>query len=613
MRGQCKTSISAANLLCWNCSSRLPFDGPRHENGSETHQLSRVLKAFFATERLLPIIIIIFLAALLTLPMLLDGFWPFSWDALLHTNWYYNFSHQVWEGELYPRWLPGLNKGMGSPVFFYYPPLPYWMTCLARPFVWNDPVGWRQLGISSFLALALSGLGCFGWLKPLTNKLPALMAAILFMLMPYHLRTDLYVRGAFAEFWAFAWIPFVLWTTSRVIHGSQRALIGLASSYAALCMTHLPTTLIFSPVFLSYGAVLSLKIGHKRSFLKVVFGLGLGTGLAAIYLVPALTMQSYVNMEALGDVGFYSNSFFFAGFSFQTMGLGDDFKRQMLWLTISTLGTAAGSVWILRGSKVSPYQVLFWSVVSAFAFFMMLPLSNGVWRLLTPLQIIQFPWRFNTMLCTGCAALIAFALRSAPIPLRRAVMIPMGVIYLCVSMWVYFTACAVWPKHFVGRPVAAKARITTIDAPEYRARTAPASRDNVVEEFGRPPGKRLQATLGQNIYSADKSEGGRHFIFQVDSSTNAPLVVHHFYYPGWAAETDGIATPIQASVPDGLMTMNVPPGPHTISFRLRALPPERWGRLTSAVSLFLSVAVYLRSRAKPLIDGPSAASAPMTG
>jgi hypothetical protein len=192
-------------------------------------------------------------------------------------------------------------------------------------------------------------------------------------------------------------------------------------------------------------------------------------------------------------------------------------------------------------------------------------------------------------------------------------MTPMAVNYLCVLLWLYITVCAVWPRHFVGRPVTAHAKITTIDAPEYWPRTVHVSRETVVEEFGRPPGTRLQATLGQNLYSAEKTEGGRHFLFKVDSQTNALMVIHQFYYPGWTAETDGIATPVQASVPEGLITMNVPPGPHTISIRLRPLPPERWGRGTSAVSLFLAVAVYLKSRSKPQIGGHSATAAPMTG
>ena len=33
---------------------------------------------------------------------------------------------QLWSGELYPRWLLGMNSGFGSPTFFVYGPLPYY-------------------------------------------------------------------------------------------------------------------------------------------------------------------------------------------------------------------------------------------------------------------------------------------------------------------------------------------------------------------------------------------------------------------------------------------------------------------------------------------------------
>lgn len=34
------------------------------------------------------------------------------------------FAVQLWQGELYPRWLMEMNGAFGSPVFFFYPPCP---------------------------------------------------------------------------------------------------------------------------------------------------------------------------------------------------------------------------------------------------------------------------------------------------------------------------------------------------------------------------------------------------------------------------------------------------------------------------------------------------------
>src|SRR5215472_15010344 len=66
--------------------------------------------------------VLIAVGVILTLPTIIYGFPFFGDDSAIHTLWYTSFSHQLWSGELYPRWLVGMNGGLGSPAFFYYPP-----------------------------------------------------------------------------------------------------------------------------------------------------------------------------------------------------------------------------------------------------------------------------------------------------------------------------------------------------------------------------------------------------------------------------------------------------------------------------------------------------------
>src|SRR5205823_5152692 len=69
------------------------------------------------------VVIIVFAGCILTLPIILWGAPYESDDTLAHARWYIQFSEQLWAGDLYPRWLVGMNDGLGSPVFFYYPPV----------------------------------------------------------------------------------------------------------------------------------------------------------------------------------------------------------------------------------------------------------------------------------------------------------------------------------------------------------------------------------------------------------------------------------------------------------------------------------------------------------
>ncbi|MGL6323033.1 hypothetical protein ACSZMP_07810 [Aeromonas rivipollensis] len=78
------------------------------------------------------------------------------------------FARQLWQGELYPRWLMAMNGGFGSPTFFFYPPLPYYVSALfAGPAAPAQQAIYPLLG-SATLALLLSGAFAYLWLRATT-------------------------------------------------------------------------------------------------------------------------------------------------------------------------------------------------------------------------------------------------------------------------------------------------------------------------------------------------------------------------------------------------------------------------------------------------------------
>src|SRR5713226_4500911 len=80
--------------------------------------------------RTVHILVIIAVGIVLTLPAVVYGLPFFGDDSAVHTLWYSNFSQQLWAGEWYPRWLQGMNGGLGSPALFYYPPASYFLTSM---------------------------------------------------------------------------------------------------------------------------------------------------------------------------------------------------------------------------------------------------------------------------------------------------------------------------------------------------------------------------------------------------------------------------------------------------------------------------------------------------
>lgn len=546
---------------------------------------------------------------------------PVRGDTVFHAMWYTSFSAQLLAGDLYPRWLVNLNGGLGSPVFFFYAPLPYYITTLFTFLMPGGIYGTLHLGASAALALTASGLTAYLWLKERAGARAASVAAILYMLMPYHLAVDLYTRDAFGEVWAFVWMPLMLYFVRRTGGDSTFALPGLALAYAALITTHLPSTLIFSPVPLCYAFLAADAGRRRRAVLCTVGGMLLGAGLASVYLLPAMLNQESVSLADM---------------------LPEDYHRRWLRLTDFDLSFTEGRVtaaFLLtaglvvicafiaaRGADAAnddafKRERVFWMGVAAACVLLMTAAGGFVWRIVTPLQAIQFPWRFNAVLCVAAAAIIAAAVRS----LRRGR--PLGAYRLAVALvgcafvlgWVVFTVHVGW-KEFSslrrGSPVGMDADYLKRleqgrDAPEYRPATAASTQTEAFAQL-------LSGICreGAQLAKACVVEGSgtvtvarwqpREIALGVETAQGLTLNVSQFYYPGWAAYLNGREHPLAPSRPDGLIQLTLPPGAHELKLRLEKTPPEATGQFISAASvvalLLWLVAAQRIGRARPVVS-----------
>ena len=159
-------------------------------------------------------------------------------------TWASQFAEQVRAGVLYPRWMPKSFDGLGSPAFYFYPPLPFWIDALVSIVTANALSVPYRLAVSTTVILFLSGLAMHAWLLKISGKrTAALIGAIAYMAAPYHL-FDTYTRGAFAEITAYAVLPVVVLALRLTLEKARWGLPLLALAYAALLLSHLPTALL---------------------------------------------------------------------------------------------------------------------------------------------------------------------------------------------------------------------------------------------------------------------------------------------------------------------------------------------------------------------------------
>jgi hypothetical protein len=534
---------------------------------------------------------------------------PVRGDTLFHAMWYTNFSAQLLAGEPYPRWLVNLNGGLGSPVFFFYAPLPYYITTLFTFLMPGGIYGTLHLGASAALAVIASGLAAYLWLKENADAGAATVAAILYMLMPYHLAVDLYTRDAFGEVWAFVWMPLMLYFVRRIVGGKSKfAAPGLALAYAALITTHLPSTLIFSPVPLCYAFFASEpgRGRRGRAALLTAGGMTLGAGLAAIYLLPAMLNQEFVSLGDMLPEHYHQRWLRLTDFNLQLI------EGRVSFAFLLTVGVMLCAFIMARGTATTDDNAFkreraFWMSVAGACVLLMTAPGGFVWLIITPLQAIQFPWRFNAVLCVAVAAMIAAgvrALRRVRPPSAARVTASVGGCVLVLG-WVVFTvnvARKEFPSLRRGSPAGMDANYFKRlehgrDAPEYRPASAASTQMEAFEQLlSRICHEGAQLAKACVVEGAGAITVGRwqprEIALRVETANGVALNVRQFYYPGWTAYVGGREHPLAPSQPDGLLHLTLPPGAHELQLRLEKTTPESLGEFISAAS-FIALLVWL--------------------
>ena len=557
--------------------------------------------------------ILVGLSLLLTLPVLIHGAPDLSHDGLDHARWAKHFAEQFWRGDLYPRWFSDVNGGLGGPSGFFYPPLTSYVSSLFWPLVAaHDPYGWFSAGYALVLALMLSGITAYFWLRSIVQPGAALLGAAVYVLAPYHVAIDLYQRGASAEFWVFVWFPLLMLAAQRLIEGSRWAIPGAAAAYALAVLSHPTVSLCFAPVPLAYVFVFSERQRRIKTVLLLTSALLLGVGINALYLMPAMLDQHkvYAEWQTTGH-GDYRNEWLIQDpqqlmlMARYAYGLivrngaqipwGLVMQVRVLAVTLITLLAIAVLFVISRRceqARRARLIAVFWTAIVAISLVMMTQLSSPVWRLAIFLKYLQFPFRFNVMLVVSVAALAAVAAQHLlETPARRLtwLLAATAVIWLGVDLFSATQVYSVWRQSNIDKITTNRALLRTqIDYPAMRPKPGNLNALENISAFDllvatHPP--KTAELRGAGIATVESWQP-RRVVIQIQAAENSQLTINHFYYEGWTAHVAGVPTDLSVRpAPDGLMQLAVPKGSYKLTLQLPKDNAEEWGRIISLLSI----------------------------
>lgn len=525
-----------------------------------------------------PAFVVVAVAILLFAPSLVIGTLT-SHDSWLIGSWATQFSSLFRAGVLYPRWLPQSFDNLGAPTFYYTPPLAYWLDALVSAASANLLPDRYRLSVSGVLLLSASGLAIHGWLKTVTSPRAALYGALAYMAAPYHL-IDHYVRGAYSEFAAYAVLPLVVLAVRQVAERRRFGFVFLAMAYAALSLVHLPTALLVSltalPMYVLYRGWQLGEVRQARGFfVRCALGSVLGLGLAAIYLIPAVALQGWINSDHLwGHEHFRIETWFILTLLLQDRLFEHHFMVIVAYAALA-FGIAAVGVLTMVARTGVPQgwrsEAAFWAFVCLVCLLFVAGAVPWFWQL--PLvDSVQFPFRLMTVV--EFAAITALSL--APWPGRSRIASALFVVAVIVLV----------PAGLDLGRLAWRQIEQTMTEPDSVGDTeeflpAGYGRNEYLPEQLRVP--TISCTPTPRVCRAVEEPFGGLRI-EVEGDAPATVVLRRFFFPAWRLDP---AQPIGAADPLRLVSFTAPAGRHVWRLERQSLAVEGWGWAISGASLIL--------------------------
>jgi len=363
--------------------------------------------------------IILVISILPVLSIFRDGVFS-SGDMRTHLAHLINFYTNLEDGNILPKWAGDLCGMKGCPIFQITYILPYYFGSIFHFVGFDFLTSIKLVYASSFI---LSGFTMYLWARENFGKLGGLIASVFYLFAPYHL-IDLHFRGSVGEVLSFVFIPLVFLFTKKIIETGRSRYFFLESlSIVLLLMSHSSIAIVTVPVALLYGYFICLKNKNtNRGRLIILTGSYLYAILITMfYWLPAYQEVKYT-WQSKATYGYFMSFIDYIVSPARFGMLYQDSTAQIRPIIgyMHAIVFAYAVFLVIKGSIKKEYKnlLLFFIITSIFLFFMMLQISEVIWRNISILHSFIMVHRLlvlNSFILSTISALILIHLRKRKI------------------------------------------------------------------------------------------------------------------------------------------------------------------------------------------------------
>lgn len=515
-----------------------------------------------------------------------------SHDGEGHIIRMFEFDNALADGHFPVRWSKRLNWGLGYPYFNFNYPLTYYLTFVMSKLGFDLLTAFKTILLLSF---PLSGFFTFLWLKQHFSKTAAFIGGLFYTLIPYHF-VNVYVRGNLAETLALTILPlnFYLINYLNQKPNLNRSIL-LNFGLSSLILTHNLSALLFLPIILIYGLLLSLQKNYlKFLFCAFVFPLLV----TCFFWLPAAFDKQFITIDQTFPLYYLKHFPQLKDLIYSPWGYGGSkvgpgqmsVQIGLLHLVIFACSVVA----FITGFKkfTQKKMVVFFFSLFFLAFFMMLEVSKPIWDAVKPIQYLQFPWRLLSVLALTTSFLASFTmsviLKIIPqkLTLLLLTVVILGLLFVNRNHWKankYYQLPDYW---FQDRPYSSTTTVDGEHTPKWQ-------REDRAAETAR-----FDLASGVADIKSLKWRTNYH-AFQVDAKSKAVMLDRTVYFPGWTVFIDGkkvdTFSPYDPKT-KGLIGFWVPEGKHLIEIKLLEPDLDKAADMVSLLSIILLTGLIYSNR-----------------
>lgn len=489
------------------------------------------------------------------------------------------------------NWYPYINtrylEGFGYAVDTFYSNTFLYIASLFQIFVTDNVVKAYKflILVMTFLTFVLSYLSAKGISQ---SRIISLFASIMYTLSSYHF-IDTYNRAALGETIAFAFVPVVLASFYMMIYRQKNVWYWLVLGMCALILSHVVSTLMISTVLF---ALFIVSFQKWKNNLNIVLWIGI-SACFVVGLTLFMTLPMFEQMKAqplfsqwapvfnvpdtgvnLGDTIIHSLNNEDARSGVVNIGLLVlvtpiirllVFEKKIIPGDYFTIG---GFITLVVCSKVFPWMLF----------------GN------TPLNAIQFPWRYMVFATFFLAIGSAMYLNEI---LKRTE--KKWLVYVLFFTTVFITNMSLMYQ-------------TSYEVREPNADAILSNTANIgIGKEYLPTGVRMSDIapdskalyVNENIHYDNFNKDGNHITFHFNNTSNGEIAMPIIYYKGYEAQIteNGKTTkvPVYAGVTN-LATMELPQGTGSVNFYYAGTSIQKISKYISGISfiVFMIVVVFDR-------------------